>query len=243
MITDAAHHAEMFAWLRICAVRKKWYNWTYKDLSAATGLSASTLRRRMPVLLKLGWLQVHGQNLVITSNYKLQTSYTASGLQKTSPLIPIQIKRTKKEQIMVLRSIPIVGNLKRQERKVNKISNVVKIAKTDFGKLNKKQLTLIKNAGSLEKLAGSIDKTPNLSNKSIAALIGKSVTTARRLQKSLNEAGLIKSKHRFKEIATNVTHLEYCYRYLAQGIGLLYSPNTKTVLKRMSNGIEYFFAP
>lgn len=235
-------HNELYVWAQIRRIGRVFYNFTYADLSKLTGISHTTLRKRIKAIISLGWASItENGTLALNGINKLKNSYTTSGLQRTSVCIPTRIAKTKKEQILIFRSILVNHNLIRQERRVAKLNKIVQNAEREHGKLSKKQLTILKQAGSIEKLAGSIDQKTSLSNRGIGAIMQRSASTGKRIQRELRNKGFIKTVRRFKEIAANVTRLEYLYNYMPSGVGLLYSAKDKSVIKRMPNEIQYIF--
>jgi len=220
-----------------------WFNFNYADLSKSTGISHTTLRKRIKALLQLGWLTISEDNtLRLKGINKLKESYDKSGLQMTSPIIKTPVGKTKKEQILIFRSVLIGKNLNHQAKKVKRLNKIVEIARQSYGMLNKKQLLILTTAGGLKKLNDSIEQKTVLSNKVFGELVERSKATGARLQSDLRKAGFIQTNRRFKEIATNVSRLEYLYNYLPQGIGLLYSEANKTVVKRQANEVSLIFS-
>lgn len=235
-------HNELHVWAQIRRKGRVFYNFTYADLSKLTGISHTTLRKRIKAIINLGWATIDKSgSLILKGINKLKNSYTPSGLQRTSVCIPTRMAKTKKEQVLIFRSILLNHSLINQEKKVNNLNTIVNIAKQEYGKLNRKQLSILTKAGSIEKLAGSIDNKTSLSNRGIGNIMQRSTSTGKRIQRELRNNGLIKTVRRFKEIAVNVTRLEYLYNYMPSGVGLLYSAKDKAVIKRMPNEIQYIF--
>lgn len=234
-------HNEIYVFLKIRAIKRVWYNFTYKDLSKATGISHTTLRARIKALIQMKWASVSSNGtLALTGVNKLKNSYTKSGLQKTSVCIPVTIKSTKREQILILRSILVNHNLIQQEKAIHRKETIVNNTQAERS-LSSKQRRILKNAGSVQKLSDSM-QVINLSNAGFGSLIDRSMVTGQRLQRALNKANLIKSKTRLRQVATGISRLEWLYNYLPTSRGLIYNAKTKTVYQRQPNAVTFLFA-
>lgn len=149
-------------------------------------------------------------------------------------MIPVSDKHN---TVLQIRNAIIQHNLNQQQRQVSKKSNAVKIASTEWGKLPKSTTKAINRAGGLEAYSRQHIPYLTLSNRKFGQLINLSIHSGRRLQRMLNESGLLKSIHKYKLLMENVS-LEYynSFREYSNLNGLRFMNNC--IVQQLSNRIE-----
>lgn len=231
LLQEASTHQELHIYCILRGKGRYFYNWTYKALSAYTKLSHTSLRKYLPRLIELGWVRIEGNNLTFLS---------ANELKKHSKetVIPIHITRNKKQAILQFRNAIIRGNATAQRKQNSKKDDLVKKVTTGQH-LTKKEILSIKKSGGVERFISLTQENSvvTLSNRKIGALVARSQSTGKRIQKALRDAKLIRSKTRVKILATNVSKLEWQYSPLSEGLTTLYNQERRVAYKRLSNEI------
>ena len=204
------------------------YKPNYQKLQTQTGISHTTLRKRVKELTEMGWASWHNGNLTLTGINKLKK-------HKYETVISLPVHNNKGAQVAEFRGAIVILNLNNQKKVVAKKLEIVNNCDRPHGKVSKRYVKDIRKAGGLEEYRKSILTTTTLSNKSFGALFGLSKYTGQRIQKLLNGRGIIRSKKRFELIADNVTELEFNYVYRV--LGYIYNYKTKHVYKQLSNEV------
>jgi predicted transcriptional regulator len=205
------------------------YNWTYRSVAKEVGVSPETIRKHLPLLIKEGMAEISGKNLRMVGIEKLKKG------KRTCILIPIH--KDKSKQIVEFRRAVILNNLHKQDKAINKKSQLVNIAKYN-GRFSKSQLKFIQKSGGLEKMLKNIEKDNDcitLSNRGFGRKVHRSRTTGYRLQRKLREFGYIRSYSRRIVVKTNASIYEFVELY-ANG-GYVYNKDTREITRQLSNEI------
>lgn len=231
MIKDATKHNELYVYC-ILAGKGRFYGWSYAHIASYSRLSHTLLRKRIPELIKLGWAEIQGNDLIIHNTDKLLK-------HKHETVVPIRTTRNKKETILQFRYAILRGNITAQAKAISKHSERVKKVKDANGKLSKKDMLVIKKSGGEQSYVSKAEENAAtaLSNRSIGKLVLRSQSTGKRLQKALRSAKLITSKARVKVLAENCSKAEWLYSPVSEVFGAIYNPVKQLAYRRKSNEI------
>jgi len=205
------------------------YNYTYRSIGTAIGVSPETVRKHLPMLIKEGVAQISGKNLRMVGIEKLKKG------KKTCILIPIH--KDKSNQIVEFRRAVVLNNLHKQDKALIKKSQLVNIAKYN-GRFSKSQLKYIQKQGGMEKMLKNIEKDNKcitLSNRGFGKKVHRSQSTGYRLQRTLRMMGYIKSYSRRVVVKTNSSIYEYVELY--RNGGYVYNKDTREITRQLSNEI------
>jgi hypothetical protein len=206
------------------------YNYTYRSIGTAIGVSPETVRKHLPMLIKEGMAEISGKNLRLVGINKLKKDC------KSCVMIPIH--QDKPNQIIEFRNAIYRNSYDKQRKAIQKKSNIVKIASQANGRLSKPQLKFIQKSGGMEKMLKNIEKDNNcitLSNRGFGRKVHRSRTTGYRLQRKLRELGYIRSYSRRIVVKTNASIYEFVELY-ANG-GYVYNKDTREITRQLSNEI------
>lgn len=204
------------------------YNLSYYKLQNQTGISHTSLRKHIKLMIQYGWANWNGNTLVLYGIERLKTH-----ADETCVLVPI--RETRNEQIQEFRKVIIHQNIVNQGKKIICKEQIVKKAKTEWGKLSKQQMKVIAKFGGLKQLSNSLIKQTTLSNRRIGQLLYRSPQTGKTTQKRLNNLNLIKSTPRYEIVKNNATVLEATM--MNRDLGGGYSVNMGRLMKQLSNAI------
>lgn len=198
-------------------------DFTYEKLARRIGISQSCLRKHIKVLEKLSLVYMHKKNLCV------------KGLRHfDEPLIPIKTNSSRAKILLQIRNTLIVQNIRSQEKQIKFKITSLKKAQTSFGKMTKKQLKFLRQNPNLS-LGQIIPVT--LSNKKFGSIIGASQSTGKRLQKQLNQEGLIKSTKRYEVLVKGATYFDYKNFLRVTSIkGVRYMPSIG-IIRQLSNEV------
>lgn len=206
------------------------YNFTYSKAEQLTGISHTTLRKHIKVMIANGWATWSGNNLILTGINKLKK-------HKYETCVMVPVCKNKADQILHLRKVILHRNIKNQEKQIKRKSEILNYCGKATAKLSANQMKQIKKAGSVQKLENSYQSETTLSNKSIGKLFGLSKITGHRIQKKLRDAKLITTQTRLLFIKGNST--EYEQRYLnRENGGYIYNRSNGQLYFRLSNAIS-----
>jgi len=206
------------------------YNYTYRSIGTAIGVSPETVRKHLPMLIKDGMAEISGKNLRMVGIEKLKKG------KRTCILIPIH--KDKSNQILEFRNAIYRNSYDKQRKAIQKKSQLVKIASQSNGRFSKSQLKFIQKSGGLEKMLKNIEKDNDcitLSNRGFGRKVHRSRTTGYRLQRKLREFGYIRSYSRRVVVKTNASIYEFVELY-ANG-GYVYNKDTREITRQLSNEI------
>jgi len=206
------------------------YNLNYADLSIKTGISHTTLRKHLKVILANGWASWSGKNLMLTGINKLKR-------HDYETCINVPVCKNKSEQILQLRKVILHRNIDNQKKQIKIKSQIVSNCNKAFGKISKAGMKKIHKAGSVKNFENSLQSETTLSNKSIGGLFGLSKHTGHRIQKKMREASLITTKTRLLFIKGNSSSFEANYLNADKG-GYIYNRNNGQLFFRLSNAIS-----
>lgn len=216
--------------LKNCFNTGVFYNYTYRSIGTAIGVSPETVRKHLPMIIKEGMAEISGKNLRMVGINKLKKDC------KACVLIPIH--QDKPNQIVEFRNAVLRNNYGKQQKAIQKKSNIVKIANQANGRLSKSQLKFIQKSGGMDKLLKSIEKDNNcitLSNKGFGKKVHRSQSTGYRLQRTLRNMGYLKSYSRWVVVKTNSSIYEYIELY--RNGGYVYNKDTREITRQLSNQI------
>lgn len=206
------------------------YNLNYADLSIKTGISHTTLRKHLKVIIANGWASWSGRNLMLTGINKLKW-------HEKEKCINVPVCKNKSEQILQLRKVILHRNIDNQLKQIKIKSQIVNNCNKAFGKVSKSGMKKIHKAGSVKNFENSLQSETTLSNKSIGKLFGLSKHTGLRIQKKMREASLITTKTRLLFIKGGSSLFEANYLNSESG-GYIYNRNNGQLFFRLSNAIS-----
>lgn len=217
-------------WLRLKAIHKHtiYYNFRYENISDLMGISHTCLRKHIKIMTSLGWCSIKNNHLHLTGINKLKSV-------KDKNCVLIKVKNNKKEQIDEFRQAIIANNIFNQEKAISRNYEIVKKAKTEYGKLSKKDLKRVMKKGGLLEFESKINGNTTLSNNKIGNLFGLSKYSGSRIQRTLKSKKLINSKINIKLVASNVNIYDFYFNYNFGGY--IYNKLSKTLYLRHSNTI------
>lgn len=204
------------------------YNFSYQKLQIQTGVSHTTLRKRVKEMCEMGWATIKDGHLHLTGIEKLKT-------HKYETTISLPVHQNKGTQIAQFRLVIVRLNIGNQRKRIDEKIETVKNCNRQHGKLTKKQIKAIRGAGGIKKFEKSIINYTTLSNKSFGSLFGLKNSSGKSIQKKLNDLKLITSKKKFEIVKGNCTKLEFDYNF--RHLGYIYNITTKQVIRQLSNEV------
>ena len=211
------------------------YQLNYNTLSNLTGISHTTLRKHIKVMIENRWVKLSNNNLTITGINKLKK-------HKNETCILVPVKKNKADQILQLRKVILHRNIKNQETQIKQKKEILQKCGRSSGQISKSEMRKVNRTGGISKLENSLQSVTTLSNKSIGELFTKSNglqlsrISGHRIQKKLRQSKLIKTKTRLELIKTNSSIFE-CKVMNRDYKGYIFNPNTNNLYRRLSNSI------
>jgi len=191
-------YKEFALWIKLKSLFKKHtiiYNWSYRRLHELTNISIPTLKKYLPTLIELGWVEINGQNLTISPFKKV------CGGRKSGITISFDKKETFNEIVDSVRALTIkhiyVSQKFISDLKLGRI-------KASAKKLSKWHRIYRKH------LKTEITRTVMTSTRRIGKELGLSQTSATSLLRKLNERRIVSSKPLFEILREDhpFTHLK-----------------------------------
>lgn len=216
-------------WVCLKSLKQASIELDYKSLSNRFKISHTTLRKHVKRMCESGLGEIRGKKLHLTGINKLKKHEN-----ETCVLIPVEA--TKQKQILQFRKAILKRNIDNQLVQIKRKSNIVEQCNRPHAKLSKSEMRVIKKAGGVSELRKTMQTDTTLSNKSIGGLFGLSQVTGQRIQKSLRDANLIRTKVRLELIKKNCSLFEY--NYVRSSGGYIYNTANKNLYIRLSNAIE-----
>ena len=234
---NAANEENSFPTLRVWVVLKQLsrntilFNLNYANLSKITGISHTSLRWHIKRMVEMGLAKHQHGHLHLTGINKLKKHPA-----EVCVLVPVE--RSKSKQILQFQKALIHRNIKNQEKQIKIKQSIVNHCNRPHGKLSKRDIRLLNKSGGEKKLANAIQSVTTLANKTIGKMFSRSQNTGRRIQKSLREAGLIKTKARFELFKAIATPFEAAYLNSNFESGHIFNYANGSVYRRLSNVIS-----
>lgn len=196
----------------------------YGTLSTDTGISHTSLRKHVKILVTEGLVLIDKRYLILKGINKLKNHPKAT-------VIPIPVMQSKKEQVLRIREAIIRFNLDKQKAQIRNKNTIVN--KIESGsRLTKHELKLVQKAGGTDKFARSIISYTTLSNKGFGKLFHLSKSSGIKIQKDLRDRKLIKSKTKLKLVG-KVHQMDYALNYQSY----VYNYTTGQLFRQQSNEI------
>ena len=231
------NESNSFGTLRIWVVLKQLhrntilYNLNYATLSKITGISHTSLRWHIKRMVEMGLAKHQHGHLLLTGINKLKKHPGETCIQ-------IPVHPGKAETILEFQKALIHRNIKNQEKQIKIKQSIVNHCNRPHGKLSKRDIRLLNKSGGEKKLANAIQSVTTLANKTIGKMFSRSQNTGQRIQKSLREAGLIKTKARFELFKAIATPFEAAYLNSNFESGYIFNYANGSVYRRLSNVIS-----
>lgn len=209
-----------YMWLRSKYKKKIFYNYTSRSIAIHLGISHTQANFHIRKMIKLGWATIKDKHLTLLSN----SNYLK--------IIPLQIYKTKREQVVALKNILINHNLFSQRRKISKKTEIVNNAQTPQGKISKGDMKIIRKFGSVANLEMSINDRTTLSNRNIGKIFNQSKRQGSRLQVEMKNMGLLQCESHFTWVNGDYFNLKpnvFVYR------GYLVERGTNTLFPLIRN--------
>lgn len=165
------------------------YNFSYRSISKKTGIPTTTLQRHIKKLIQKGLLEIHSNNLCVLGSNKVKRSLK-------SPLIPIEYNSNRQLQLINIQFTRILKNFRQQSYMGALKADIIKLQKDDrYLKLEDVKRTYANSKKYISTKNEKLNQSYVMSNIKFANSINrKSKHTGIRLQRKLNQLGLIKSK-------------------------------------------------
>ena len=239
----AANETNSFPTLRVWVVLKQLsrntilFNLNYANLSKITGISHTSLRAHIKRMVEMGLAKHQHGHLLLTGINKLKKHPGETCIQ-------IPVHPGKAETILEFQKALIHRNIKNQEKQIKIKRGLVNHCNRPHGKVSKRDIRLLNKSGGVKKLANSIQSVTTLANKTIGKMFvksngqGRSQNTGQRIQKSLREAGLIKTKARFELFKAIATPFEAAYLNSNFETGHIFNYANGSAYRRLSNVIS-----
>lgn len=217
-----------FLWLKSVYKHSIFYNYSLRKVSSQIGCSPATLAHHIHILSKHGLCSVRNGHLHLISARKIVCD--------KSPFVPVGISMNKAEQRTLLRYTLINRNLFFQCKgfcKKNELLNLVKGVK--FNYKDTKRINKALNNASVIETENSITDCMTLSNNKFGNLCNRSASTGTKIQKALNNIGVIRSNKRTKLVAIKQTRASF-YSLGLNG-SFFFAPNGN-VYQRLPNRVS-----
>jgi len=190
-------------------------------------ISKNTLYKHLKFLKGKNLIREDNGHLIINGLRKLKTIYG----QK---IVKIKIYSTRKEQRASFRGIILIKNINSQKKAIKLKSDLENIEKKHF-----KTLSDIKYMNKAKKILSNgrkLNSKSILSNKKIGMMLFKSMTTGKRLQKDLNNMGVIKSSSNYEKV-NNIKYTKMYINLIKDLSNSFYLSNKGYWYKRLPNEI------
>jgi hypothetical protein len=186
------------------------YNYSFRKISKLTGVSTSVLSHHIKIMISEGLAHVHNGNLCFISQTKVNKL-----INKGNAIVNLPFEKNKKRMILELRGVVIIGNLDNQKIHTTTRFEIVKKCKQSHARLSYKEKKILKKEGGAAQIEKNINGRITLSNQKIGKILNRSQSTGKRIQRGLNQLGIIHS-NQYIEILSNNFHPEML-RYPMRG--------------------------
>lgn len=219
-----------YVWMKKMHHRPVIYNYSLRKIGAGINCSPTTIKTHISVLKRHELIQNGAGNLILKSTRQL--------FKENKLMVPVQVSDYKQQQRTYLRFAAIKRNLHSQVRAYTQKSNALNSHKGLVRTYNgiKAGIRLMKKYPCPVTLEKTMNSELTLSNESFGSLCNRSKSTGLKIQKALNDIGLIVSYGRTKlidakrHLKREFYRLELGSNYFLSYQGMLY--------QRLSNGIK-----
>lgn len=165
------------------------YDFTYRKLSKQTNIPTTTLQRHVKILLQKGLLKIHSNNLCVVGQTRLRKSLK-------SPLIAVEYNKNRNSQLLNIQFTRILKKFRQQHYMMSLKADIIQLQKDDrYIGLGKVKNTYERARKYVSTNNEKLNSNYVMSNLNFAVSINRrSKQTGVKLQRKLNEAGLIRSK-------------------------------------------------
>jgi DNA-binding MarR family transcriptional regulator len=164
------------------------YNYSCRKLSKLTGVSTSVISHHVKIMLSKGIAHVHNGNLCFISQQNVNKL-----INKGSAIVNLPFDRNKRRMILELRGVLIVRNLDSQKIHTHTRFEIVRKCKNSYAQLTRKEKKILREEKGALNIEKNINARITLSNKGIGKILKRSQSTGKRIQRGLNELGIIHS--------------------------------------------------
>lgn len=140
------------------------------------------------MLMKHGLIDVRDRHLHLKGSTALLKTYR-------SILVPVLVRSNKAEQITALRFVEVKKNLHYQDKAIELKKDIIKLHESKFTKYkDAKRLLKAQRLMNFNVETSEINTMLILSNKRLGQICNRSQRTGIKIQKALNDLGLVKTK-------------------------------------------------
>lgn len=233
LIKESVENGTLEALNTFCRLRinkTPYCEYSIKTFCKQLNLSSGTLYRHLSFMRSNGLISINNGFIYFVGATELNKKYK-------SCLVPVYLSSEKKQQRDLLRYPLVVQNIKSQQKAIRIKENIINIEAKSF--ITSTELKYVKKMKKLLINAKSFDKNTSISNYKFGDICNRSESSGKRLQKSLNELGFIKSESQFKYIGNMLKINKTIFNSLSLGSSILLSKNGYTYQK-LANRVSYF---
>ena len=233
LIKESVNNGTLEALNTFCRLRinkTPYCEYSIKTLCKQLNLSSGTLYRHLSFMRSNGLISINKGFIYFVGATELSKKYK-------SCLVPVYLSSDKKTQRDLLRYPLVVQNIKSQEKAIKIKENIINIEAKSF--ITSTELKYVRKMKGILINAKSFDKNTSISNNKFGDICNRSSSSGKRLQKSLNELGLIKSESQFKYIGNMLKINKTIFNSLSLGSGILLSKKGYAYQK-LANRVSYF---
>lgn len=233
LIKESINNGTLEALNTFCRLRinkNPYCEYSIKTICNQLKLSSGTLYRHLYFMRTNGLISINKGFIYFVGATNLSIKFK-------SCLVPVYLSSDKKTQRDLLRYPLVVQNIKSQEKAIKIKENIINIEAKSF--ITLRELKYVRKMKELLINAKSLDKNTSISNDKFGEICNRSSSSGKRLQKSLNELGLIKSESQFKYLGSMLKINSTIFNSLSLNSGILLSKKGY-VYQKLPNKVSYF---